>query len=221
LNIGIPSSLQAIDQGILFARFLAAHPRVSINLVEDVASGLRDGVASGRLDVAVISTLVPPRGLRYSPLVTQGVGACFPPSAPQAKLSRFPIESLAGKPLIVTSRSNALRLVIEEATAGLDWTPNVRAEMVGVKSMLDLTQAGAGYGVCPMSVHGLAKQMGLVVKPIQDLTLTWAVATSRERTASTGVLRFVSLLFERVEELVSSGAWPTAVCQTTRPPELG
>jgi LysR family nitrogen assimilation transcriptional regulator len=61
----------------------------------------------------------------------------------------MPLANLAELPLIVPSRPNAFRLLIETEMLRINCKPNIVLEIDGLNAILELVKEGLGYAVLP------------------------------------------------------------------------
>jgi LysR family nitrogen assimilation transcriptional regulator len=209
IAFGAPPSFQSVLTAPVVAAFLRAFPRVTLNVVQNTSVNLRDAVTAGLIDIAVISTLTPARGLRYTPLFTESM--CLVERADSLPRFNSPIEvtDLIGIPLLLCGYPNTLRLILEDVFEDLQVKPDFRCEVNTASLLIDLVHEGAGAGIVPTCA--VASHPGnFRITPINGLQSSWTIATSNERTGSASVTQLSTMISHHVWESINSGVWPTA-----------
>lgn len=211
LTFGVPPSMQDTITLPLVRAYRQRYPRVLLRVVEGLSVTLNEGVHTGKLDLAVVSASEPRAALTHTPLVRE---ALFLVGGRKAKLKAaapVPVESLAGLPLILTLKPNALRGIVEDAfkRARMEFRPNMESNSIPL--MFDLVEEGAGYTVLPYcAVQAQLKRRKLSVAPIEGLRVTWTVAASPRRSLSRPATALMAQLLETTRGVADSGAWLSA-----------
>jgi LysR family nitrogen assimilation transcriptional regulator len=208
---GIPPSPRGLIAVPLVKRYHAAYPRIAIRLVEETSGQLRDLVANGILDLAVINTTEPTHGTLSHVLGRERLVLVGPGGAKLSMRKETPVRTLGELPLILTMRPNSLRLMVEDRLGTLGLTANVRFEANTLPLMTDLVAAGLGYTVLPMcGVGDLLKQGRVSASPVADLFVTWLVARPKSRPLGVAADRFHDILCDFGRKLVARGVWQEA-----------
>ena len=210
VSFGAPPSLQSVLIAPVVAEFLKAFPQVTINVIQNTSANLRDALAAGHIDIAVISTLTPSRGLRYVPLVTEGVCLVERGDGPSRFNDVIEIEDLVGLPLLLCGYPNTLRLLLEDSFEHLGAKPNFRCEVNTASLLLDLVAEGAGVGVVPSCAVAMRDRASFKITPINHLECSWTIATSHERVGAAGITQLSAMLSKHVRDSIDSGHWPSA-----------
>jgi LysR family nitrogen assimilation transcriptional regulator len=212
IAFGAPPSFQSVLTAPVVAAFLEAFPRVTVNVVQDTSVNLRDAVTAGHIDVAVISTLTPACGLRYTPLFTESMCLVERGDSPPRFDGTLDIADLAGIPLLLCGYPNALRLILEDVFQDLPVKPAFRCEVNTASLLIDLVNEGAGAGIVPSCAVAVAsrKPGNFRITPINGLKASWTIATSNERTGSASVTQLSAMIAQHVSESIGTGVWPTA-----------
>ena len=210
LTFGMPPSMHDTITLPLLRAYRARFPRVLLRLVEGLSVTLNEGVHTGKIDLAVVSASEPRASLTHTPLVRE---ALFLVSVRDKKMrgSAIPIDALAGLPLILTLKPNALRGMVEEAFkhARLEFLPQMETNSIPL--MLDLVEEGAGVTVLPYcAVQGQLRTRKLSVMPVESLSVTWALAASPRRTLSRPAQALMQMLTDAISGTVKSGGWKSA-----------
>lgn len=154
VSIGLPPSLSKLITVPLTREFQRRLPDAQLTLTEGFSVVMYEGLRSGRLDMAVLyntphSPDTETRLLQREALVL----ISSRPSVQRHKVpplkSRMPLSALADLPLIVPSRPNAFRLLIDTELARLNARPQIVLEVDGLNAILDLVREGLGFAVLP------------------------------------------------------------------------
>ena len=207
----VPSSLHSLLTAPVAAAFVAQYPNVSLSVIEGTSRAMREALAEGRADVAVFSKAEPLEPLDVRPLLTEALCAIAPV---EAKL-RFdhPIElaELMNHPLILTAAPNSLRLLLDRAFRAVGETCRARVQVETSPLVMHLVRAGLGWSALPYcSIHELLQADLVSAAPIREITISWVVATSRERRVGRAARLLAQLCQERTRTIVTSGLWLTA-----------
>ena len=107
------------------------------------------------------------------------------------------LRELPRYPLILPSRSNANRMLIETQLAHLGLKPQIEFEIDGIASVLDLVHEGYGHAVLPLnSLKGHTFERSFVARPIvrPKLNTQPALVTCAHRPATPLARETLSLI---------------------------
>ena len=156
VTIGIPPRLAYLFGAALVTRFRALFPNAVLTLIEGLSVSLRELLASGRLDMALLfdsprTNQVELRELWREPLLLIG-----PPGTRLPAQTR--IVDLANFLLVLPSAPNAIREQVDAALALSKLDLNIAAEVGAVQTTLALVSAGVGYTILPETALAIATQ---------------------------------------------------------------
>lgn len=121
---------------------------------------------------------------------------------------------MAQLPLILTTKPNSLRRMVELALSQHGLQPCLRVEANTLPLMTDLVAQGLGYTVLPScGVFSLVKAGRLSASPLEGLRITWMVARPVNRSLSVAARLMHDIVFRVVHDLVETGAWPLATIE--------
>jgi LysR family nitrogen assimilation transcriptional regulator len=215
---GIPPSPRALVCIPLLERFAKQYPRTSVRVSEETSGTLRDLVASGVLDVAITNSFEPQDGLESEKLGHEPVMLVGHRQSDLSERHEISLAEIGNKPLILTTRPNSLRIVVESGLNQSGFKPNIKFEANTLPLMTDLVRAGLGYTVLPAcGVQHLLKDQLVTASPIKNLQITWLAARPKKRVLSIAADRFYACLRDVGAELVRSRIWlpPTASGSST------
>ncbi|HWI14495.1 MAG TPA: LysR substrate-binding domain-containing protein, partial [Burkholderiales bacterium] len=181
--VGLPPSLCKRVAVPLVSTFRKRFPQASIGIVEGMTVSMQEWLTLGRLDCALLYDPPAMTPLEYTHLwsedlclVSRTRGAKLPPTVRLKDLARYP--------LIVPSRPNAVRNLIETEAAAQGISLDVTLEIDAIASVVDLVARGYGYAILSrIALESWAKNGTLRATPIVRPAITSRVvlATSRER----------------------------------------
>lgn len=148
--VGLPSSVARVLTVPLTRAFREAMPQAQLSISEGLSGGLQEGLATGRLDIAVLYNAQPSRELDIAPLLEEDlllVQARPPGLHEDPPPGPITLQEVATLPLVIPTRPNAIRMHVEAQMADLGCRPTVALEIDGVTSILDLVLDGAGCAI--------------------------------------------------------------------------
>ncbi|BCW87632.1 HTH-type transcriptional regulator ArgP [Alphaproteobacteria bacterium SO-S41] len=208
--LGMPASLQSLLAAPVAAAFMKAYPGVTLNVVLNTSINLRDALTAGLIDIAVLSSHTPARGLRYAPLFTEGAFLVQRADAAQSFDGPIEVADLVDMPLLLCGYPNSMRLLLEDAFAKLGARPDFRCEVNASSLLMDLVEQGAGAGIVPSSAVVSSTSGALKATPIKGLDCSWSVATSFDRIGSASVNQLNAMIFDHMAQMIDETDWPTA-----------
>ena len=209
--IGIPPSPRTLLAVELMRRFCGAYPSVSVRISEETSGDIRDLLAQGEVDLAIVNSEEPLQSLAVDALATEPMMLAGPRSAKLSLKASTPIERLAELPLILTTHPNSLRRMVELRLHDKGLRPKVRMQANTLPLMTDLVASGLGYTVLPScSLMTRVKTGEISVSPLEGLHITWNIARPVNRSLSVAAKLMLQHVFETVHELVQDGTWALA-----------
>jgi LysR family transcriptional regulator, nitrogen assimilation regulatory protein len=209
--LGIPPSPRMLLAVSIINAYCKAYPQVTIRICEKTSGEIRDLVVRGEVDLAIVNSDEPMEGLVADRLVTEPMLLIGPRDAGLSLDVATPIERLAGLPLILTTKPNSLRRMVELELNRGGLRPQIRAEADMLPLMTDLVMNGHGFTVLPScGVYSLVKAGRLSASPIKGLRITWTIARPMNRSLSIAARLLLGIIHRVAHELVESGAWPLA-----------
>ena len=159
VSIGLPPSLSRLITVPLTRAFREQLPQAHLTLTEGFSVLMHEGLRVGNLDIAVLynaehSPEVEMTTLHTEELVLISKTGSIPNKSPdkgQKIKKRQPITlaEVADLPLILPSRPNAFRMLIEGEMRTINRKPNINLEVDGLNAILSLVKEGMGHAVLP------------------------------------------------------------------------
>jgi LysR family transcriptional regulator, nitrogen assimilation regulatory protein len=193
VSIGLPPSLSRLITVPLTHAFREALPHAQLSLTEGFSVLMYEGLRVGSLDMAVLYNPESSPGLEMTRLHEEELVLISPRSglkpASRKEKASIGLGEVADLPLILPSRRNAFRILIENEMMGIGRKPQISLEVDGLNAILNLVEEGLGHGVLPAyTLSNFGNMESFVVRRIHTprlmskLELVWS---SRRPTTET------------------------------------
>ena len=158
VSIGLPPSLSRLITVPLTRAFMKQLPQAHLTLTEGFSVVMYDGLRVGNLDMAVLYNADHSPEVEMTTLHTEELVLISKRSAARVKSKsrdiprkRQPISlaEVADLPLILPSRPNAFRILIEKEMTTIKRKPQITLEVDGLNAILGLVKEGLGHAVLP------------------------------------------------------------------------
>jgi LysR family nitrogen assimilation transcriptional regulator len=157
VSIGLPPSLSKLITVVLTLSFREELPQAKLSLTEGFSVLMVESLRAGRLDMAVLYNPPPSPDLEMTLLHEEALvliagkssAAEITKQAGVALKAAMPLTTLSQLPLIVPSRPNAFRLLIEREMLRINAKPHIVLEIDGLNAILELVKEGMGFAVLP------------------------------------------------------------------------
>ena len=187
--IGLPPSLARVLAVPLTRAFREQLPEARLSITESLSTTMQEWLVTGRLDIAVLYNAQPSPDIEITPLQDEELLLVEPRAPRQAQEPPPPpvaLTEVAGLPLVIPSRPNAIRMYVEAEMAAVGVRPMVALEIDGVSAILDLVADGAGAAL--LSRNAVARSIrpsAYRTRTIQPpLRTRLSLATSSQRPAT-------------------------------------
>ncbi len=186
--LGLPPSIARMLTVPLTRAFRKRLPSAALSISEGLTISMQEGLLTGRLDIALLYNPPASPELNTLPLMEEELFLIgLRPPRGKATAQAISLKDVSALPLVIPSRPNAIRMVVETAMAGIGCKPEITLEIDGVAAILDLVADGAGHAVLPR--HALAttqRPEAYQARPIQAprLASRLALATAAGRTTT-------------------------------------
>ncbi len=154
ISIGLPPSLSRLITVPLTLAFKTTLPQAKLSLTEGFSALMYESLRAGRIDMAVLYNPAPSQDLEMTQLhedaliligSSKGIG-----QKSQVLLKpNLLLKDLCELPLILPSKPNAFRLLIEVQMQKLNARPKIALEIDGINAILELVKEGLGFAVLP------------------------------------------------------------------------
>ena len=148
----------------LVKSFRNSFPEGTFGVVEAMSAPIVEWLVEGRVDIGLVYNPVPLPTVEIRPLQEQELFLISYEGAGKKRQSKsVQLRELPRYPLIIPSRSNANRMLIDAQLAHLGLKPRIEFEIDGIASILDLVHEGYG--------HVLADSREVFGGPLTQITL--------------------------------------------------
>ena len=167
VSIGLPPSLSRLLTVPLTKTFRQTLPQAQLTLTEGFSLLMLESLRAGRLDMALLYNPVPAPDLEMSLLFEDPLVLIAGPKPDRALKPKMSLSELAHLPLILPSRPNAFRLLIDTEMTRLKLKPHIVLEIDGLNAILELVKEGLGYAILPAYTLGnFSRPQDFSVHPI-------------------------------------------------------
>lgn len=197
--VGLPPSLGKLLTVPLTRAFRERLPEASLCVREALTTTMAESLTSGRLDIALLYNARPSPDLECFPLLEEDLYLVEPAGGERGAAIR--LSEVAERTLIMPSRPNALRMLVDSLLASIGKHSRVPLEIDGVAAILDLVADGAGVAVLPLNAVTSSGQAALFnARPIFDPVVRsrLSVAVSAHRPSTKTQRTMVELIQEVV-----------------------
>ncbi|OYY32386.1 MAG: hypothetical protein B7Y28_22235 [Polaromonas sp. 16-63-31] len=191
--IGLPTSVAKVLTVPLTREFRQRLPDASLSISEGLSSSMLDGLLTGRLDLAVLYNAAPSPELELTPLVEEDLYLVQAAGTPVAA-EGITLRELSALPLVIPTRPNAIRMLVEGELANIGCRPRIALEIDGVAAILDLVADGAGCAILSRnavvtSAHADTLVLSRVHSPRLRTRLSVAISAQRPATLTQQAMR--------------------------------
>lgn len=157
VSIGLPPSLSRLITVPLTHAFREALPHAQLSLTEGFSVLMYEGLRVGSLDMAVLYNPESSPGVEMTRLHEDELVLISPRASARPRNRKekgkekagISLSEVADLPLILPSRRNAFRILIESEMMGIGRKPQISLEVDGLNAILNLVEEGLGHGVLP------------------------------------------------------------------------
>lgn len=177
--------------------FREQHPNVLVRIVEEGGDQVLASVKSGLADFAISYTGMHDPEVDFTPLLKEPFVVACHPAHPLAKRKSMRWEELADHPYALVSHESRVRVLVDQALAGVDRLPRPVFEVRHVSTLIGIVEKGLAVAVVPQLTlpHAPAPVVGV---PLEDPVITRTVGLLRR----TG--RSLSPAAEAVSQLLTA-----------------
>lgn len=135
----------------LVTRLDRSHPGISLTVSEGTSTSLEPHLASGALDLALLTLPVTSSELVAEPLFDEELLLIAPESSPLAARERIGVAELDGSDLLLPAPGTNLRRDLDRAATAVGITLRSKAELDGMRLLASLCFKGWACGIVPAS----------------------------------------------------------------------
>ncbi|THF66431.1 LysR family transcriptional regulator [Pseudothauera nasutitermitis] len=131
------------------APWLAARPRVDVDLRERSSAEIVQAVSAGLIEAGIVSDAVDAGSLVVRPLVEDRLVLVVPPGHARAAQRRAGFAEVLGEAFVGLAAGSALQELVEEQARRIGRVPAYRARMQTMEGLCELVAHGVGVGIVP------------------------------------------------------------------------
>jgi len=184
--LGLPPSLSKVLAVPLIGACRTALPEARLSIIEGLTATMQELLVAGRLDIALLYNPTPSPDIDATLLLEEDL-FLIERRADRADSGKpITLRELADVPLVIPSRPNALRALVEVEMANIGCRPTIALEIDGIAAILDLVADGAGCAVLSANAtRVLGKPATFIARPIRPrLRSKLMLAVSSRRPAT-------------------------------------
>jgi LysR family transcriptional regulator, nitrogen assimilation regulatory protein len=194
----------------LTRRFAAAYPNVFLKIVAGYSAFIHEWLVRGQADLACVHDPLPQRGFVTVPLIREPVYLVGREDAFPKPVGHIRIQDLDRVQLILPSRPNASRRLLDGWVARHGIALDVRMEVDDPTLIRALLREGTFCSLLTLGSFQAESRLGelhaLPFRPAAHWQLTLIQATSAQ--ASPVVVALAAMIRETARDLHKRGAWP-------------
>jgi LysR family transcriptional regulator, nitrogen assimilation regulatory protein len=210
VTLAVPPAAGLFLVPALTARFQAAYPSAFLKIAAGYSSYIHEWLVRGTVDLACLHDPLPHRGFEITPLLREAVFLVGRPGGFPFPDSHVGMAELACVPLILTSRPNASRRMLDSLTAQHGIRLSVRMEVDDSSIIKALLRDGVGFSLLTQGSFLAEVRHGeLEARPFRP-ALHWPLALVMSSTGERPELAdaVAGMIRETVQALTGSAAWP-------------
>jgi LysR family nitrogen assimilation transcriptional regulator len=194
----------------LVERYRKSFPNTSLKIISGFSGYIHEALVRGRADVACIHGPLPQKDFRIIPLLEEEVFLVGKRGTLPVKRLGVATADLLSLPLILPSRFNTSRRILEERAFALGMRVNAVMEVDDTSLIRTLLRKGLGFSV--LSQGAFANDIDrkeLDSRPIRP-RMTWPLAmmTPSGRPRSEPLEALMNTIRTTARALIASGEWP-------------
>lgn len=205
VSIGLPTSVAKVLTVPITKRFKSKLPQASLAVTEGLTTALQESLVSGRIDIALLYNPVKEKDVHIAPLLFEELFLVTKNKGKGYVEQSISLASIAQEPLIIPTRPNAIRMLVEGELSAIGKAPTIEIEIDGIAAILDLVADGLGSAVLPLNAILTAPQpKHYATRRIRGLKSQLVIATSALRPVTLTQLAMQDLIKELALEMLTS-----------------
>ncbi len=206
VSIGFPIDWAGVLGYALFAQIRSAYPQILLHIIDGKSALLREQLINGRLDMAVLFSDQPERGLSVEPLVHEEL---FYVTADE-DTSPITLADVAQRPLLMPGPGSGSQRAAQQLFTehGLTMTPI--GEIDSLTAFRHAIASGMANAILPWSaLYDGGREMSLNYRRVADAKLSRpaALCFSEVTQRTLAVEAVATTLKSIVVDLIESGTW--------------
>jgi DNA-binding transcriptional LysR family regulator len=210
VRIGMPYSIAATILVPLIRVVRERFPEIQLKVFQEPSITLPDHILSGRLDIGVIVTPGNVGGLRHLPLVQEELLFVSTPQILKGFNKEISLVDISDLPLILPTRANSLRILIDSFFLLQSLPMNVVHEVEAISHFIGCVEAGVASTFLPAGCLGNSlKNHAIDVRSLvgRPLSRNVTLACSQSRPMGNAERHVEAQLCEVMKEAIDGGNW--------------
>jgi LysR family nitrogen assimilation transcriptional regulator len=177
--IGLPPSVAKAMAVPLIREFRQRMPDATLSISEGLSFSMHESLATGRLDIALLYNASPSPDIELAPLIEEPLylvqrhtGKGAPPARPRA----VSLRDVATLPLVIPSRPNAIRMLVEGEMANLDLVEDGAGDAVLSRNAVATSARPQAFSMRPITSPHLRSKLLIAMSSQRPATLTQTAA---------------------------------------------
>jgi LysR family nitrogen assimilation transcriptional regulator len=209
--VGLPPSVAGVLTVPLVRAARERLPEASLSITENLSTAMQESLVTGRLDIALLYNPQPSPDVDSETVLEEGLFlvSATKGTGPTRRGAPMPLRQLADQPLVIPTRPNAIRMLVEAELAAIGLRPQIALEIDGVPAILALVADGAGHAVLSRNaVANAGRLQRYAIRPIVEpnLRTRLALAASSQRPVTRTQRAMNELLRELVPQYLGDPA---------------
>ena len=203
--VGLPPSLTKVLAVPLIGACRTALPEARLSIIEGLTATMQELLVAGRLDIALLYNPTPSPDIDANLLLEEDLFLIERKGRDNLGARPITLRDLATTPLVIPSRPNAIRTLVEVEMASIGCRPTIALEIDGVAAILDLVADGAGCAILSANaVRALGKPEAFVARPIRPrLRSKLMLAISSRRPSTLTQQSVMALVRQRSQQALA------------------
>jgi LysR family transcriptional regulator, nitrogen assimilation regulatory protein len=199
--VGMPTSVAKVLTVPLIRAFKERMPDATLSISEGLSVAMSDSLTIGRIDIALLYNPLPSPDVELTELIEEDLVLVQHEAHRSKEGLPITLRELAVVPLVIATRPNALRALVEAEMGAVGKRPTIALEIDGVAAILDLVADNAGSAVLPANaVRTAAHPERYSMRPIEGLRSRLCLAISAQRPATLTQRAMQELITETVRK---------------------
>lgn len=169
LRLGLPPRVARRLTPLIVQAFRAQAPGSSISIAEGLSADMRGWLIKGRIDLALLYDPLPAATLSCETLYREDMVLAYARTLRPAPPRRIAARDLGRYPLVLPSRPNSIRMLVEDACTDLDVALQIVAEVDVVQTAVQTVAYDRICTIIPRSaLHDIPQHRALACSAIHD-----------------------------------------------------
>ncbi|MCH6468601.1 LysR family transcriptional regulator [Sinomonas terrae] len=220
VNVGLLDSVTDLVAEPLVAAMAHTHPDIELHVFTAFAGHLRRWLYDGELDVALLFGVSDPSAITVYPVAREKLWAVAPREAGLKPEEPIRFSEVAAHPLVLPTRGNALRTLVDEAAARAATEPQIGVQTNSARVLKQLVAAGHGWTVLPaVCLMDELTSHSLSIAPLHDPAAARDLVLATPRTArpTPAAEAVAAALMHLLHRAATNGTWPSVSWNAERP----